>query len=437
MHEVSAPWSDPIPWELDAGYLYTDKLRLAVDGKTTDTFPDMRFGFREIWTEGRELMLNGHPIRLRLTMVNLFPTVNALSYCRLLGYNAGYIQNNGSMWWQDWAETPLLDENLLDAMDGAGFALYAPAPSVTFLRDELLTDKQVQADYDREMKWFLRKYRNHPSIFTWTVGTIAYCPKENIDPRGMGRRELDPPSQARCVLAGCATAKRHDATRLAFSHADGSIGDISSANMYLDFAPLQEREEWPSLWAESGDMPYCAIEFGQPYTANFWKEGRCLMTEYIAMYFGDRAYEDEPESTLRKTLTLHGGRHGATIDWDLYPMYWTFQRLFVRHTNRAFRSWGVNGGWGEWYLNVQFGEPPGRLSPTGHSTIQSLGKYGMLRAPLTGKPVGERQLRHPPPGQPAAADLHRRRPAAHGQDPRLLRRGTRDETHRRGLGRTG
>ena len=386
--EVSSPWENPVTWELDGGHLYTLNASIGVNGKELDCLKGVTFGFRELWADGNKLILNGHPIRLRQTL-NLFPTPAALTYARLIGYNAMYIQANPTAWWRDWSETPLLSEALVAEMDRSGFAAFVPVPGVTYIREKLLTDKQVLADYEREMGWYINKYRNHPCILAWTVGMNAYNPREAISPQGMGRRYGPPRTESsmpKVILTACGIANRFDPTRLAYSHADGNLGGLASSNMYLNFVPLQEREEWPMLWAESGDMPYHMAEYGQPYTANFWKGKRFLPTEYAAIYFGEKAYAAETEAGMRHLVDngVTNKGHGSNPDWDEYPIYWDFQRLFTLRTNRSYRMWGVNGGWAYWNLNVQYGHPPG-VDP-----VKDKGwvfkQYGAIKEPVTQKP---------------------------------------------------
>ena len=57
-------WDDPILWDTENPHLYTAKVTLSSGGKRIDE-KDVRFGFREIWTEGTQFYLNGTPINLR------------------------------------------------------------------------------------------------------------------------------------------------------------------------------------------------------------------------------------------------------------------------------------------------------------------------------------------------------------------------------------
>ncbi len=385
VQRLSSRWADPVPWELEKPFLYRAEVNLVRAGKVVNTHPSVTFGFREVWTEGRDLILNGHPIRFRLT--DLYgASANALSFYRLMGYNAGQIQPHPNLWWRNWHDTPLLDTDLIDEADRQGFALTAPAPGITHLGPVLLGDRMLRDAYEREVRRFTRKYRNHPSILVWAMGMNSYNPQSNIHPATLGRREAAPPERGRVITAACDIVRSADPTRLVFSHADGSLGDISSANVYLNFAPLQEREEWPLAWARDGDMPYAAAEFGQPFTANFWKGRQFLITEYLALYLGERAYERETAKGLESLVGLglantSGFGSWPSVDLADFPAYWEFQDIFINHTNRAWRMWGVNAGWLHWLLDVGYGNPPGVANP-GY-----LNRYKQLPAPLTAKPA--------------------------------------------------
>ncbi|MCC7495504.1 MAG: hypothetical protein IT204_24350 [Fimbriimonadaceae bacterium] len=384
VQRLIVPWANPTPWELEAAHLYRLHLRLERDGKLVEALPPQTFGFREIWTAGRQLLLNGHPSRWRLVMP-LGLNVNSLSLYRLLGYNVIQIQPNPSAWWGNWSETPLYDDALLDHLDAQGCGLTLPAPSIANLRQALLSDPRAAADYQRELARWVRRYRQHPCVLAWAVGMNSYCPPANIHAAGMGRRPAKQGPQAAVIERACQLTRQLDPTRLVFSHADGSTGDLSTSNVYLNFVPLQERQDWPQQWATDGELPYSAVEFGEPYTANFWKGSRFLLTEYLAIYQGDVAYRREGLAGLRRTVDYglaNTSGHGAMSAVDLadYPGYWDFQQLFVTATDRAWRTWGVNGGWMYWNWGLAYGDPPGYRGNV-------FGRYASLPEPLTTKPA--------------------------------------------------
>lgn len=362
MYSITAPWANPIYWELEKPYLYKARVTLTHQNRQIGKSKDVTFGFREVWTEGRELMMNGHPSHWRLT--DLYgANKNGLSVYRLIGYNVGQVQPASNLWWGTNQETPLMDEDMLNEMDRIGMGCTLPGPSVTIIRSGLLNSKKMQHDYKAEAGYYIKHYRNHPCIMGWALSMNSANPKLNIWPQGMGRRDTTAYSMQQKVIAlACSIVKQIDPTRLAFSHADGSVGDISTANVYLNFVPLQEREEWPMQWAKTGNMPYSAVEFGPPYWNNFWKGNQLLLTEYLSMYLGDDAYKREQVKGLENTirLSVHTERDvWGQMDFTQFPAFWTFQSLFTRNTNRAWRTWGVNAGWLQWVLEG-YGTPPGR-----------------------------------------------------------------------------
>lgn len=379
---LTASWPDPVCWELEQGYLYTARVTALRGSEPLDHADPVRFGFREIWVEGRNVYLNGHLSRWRVDWTACGLSPESLSLFRLMGRNVFYTQANPTAWWCTWSETPLLDEALLDAFDTQGMGTFVPVPGISHLRGKLLDDPQAQADYEREMKRWMRLYRNHPSILGWTVGMNSFCPRDGIHPSTMGKRVDYRHTQANVIRRSIEIVKGYDPTRLAYSHADGNLGDLATSNSYLNFAPLQEREDWPMEWARAGDMPYFPVEFGQPYTANFWKGKQFLMTEYLAMYFGDRAYREETDELLADTVSLslaNTSGHGGRIPFADVPLYWEFQRLFISHTDRSWRTWGVPG-WYYWDFSTGYGDPPGWDG----KNIWS--RYAAVREPLSKRP---------------------------------------------------
>ncbi len=364
---LTRAWPAPKLWELEAPYLYTVTVNLRRNGETIDSLAPLRFGFREVTTRGREILLNGHPVQFRLGWTaNL--SRNTFGLLRMVGLNVFEFQPNPTCWYDVWPSGwPLVNEDVLNLLDESGCGALMLAPTVVHFRDLLLTDPQVEAAHRDMLQRWIRKYRNHPSILAWLPAMNYVGNHANIHADGMGRSTAKVKSTNEQVLAkSLDMIKAIDPTRLAFGHADGNVGDISSSNVYLNFVPLQEREEWPSEYANSGDLPYMAVEFGQPFTMNYWKGPngpRFLLTEYLAMYFGDRAYLTEGAQGLADTVGIGLGKdkwskRWASIDTAQFPTFWDMQRLFIQQTDRAWRTWGVRGGWFYWDFDVGYGTPP-------------------------------------------------------------------------------
>ena len=165
--DVAAPWADPVLWELDGGALYTVRVRLERNGAILHQLEPVTFGFREIWTDGRLLMMNGHPIQLRMASLLQGGESNpaTIDFFRSIGYNAVIFQNHSKHWWNVWNETPFWSEEVLRHLDETGVAVSLPAPSISRGKRALFDDPAALQDYQREMALYQRRYRNHPGDF--------------------------------------------------------------------------------------------------------------------------------------------------------------------------------------------------------------------------------------------------------------------------------
>jgi beta-galactosidase len=159
-----------------------------------------------------------------------------------------------------------------------------------------------------------------------------------------------------------ARMKEIDPTRPIFIHNGGPSGDIYTINNYLNFIPLQEREEWLSSYAKNGDMPLWYVEFGTPVSLSVMRgrhgfnnavQSEILTTEYSAIYLGSSAYKLEPEAYRRRSVELFG--KDQTYKWshgmrerDYHPAWLQLQDLFIRNTWRSWRAWGITGGMIPW-----------------------------------------------------------------------------------------
>lgn len=61
--EVSVTWENPELWDSFHPYLYRLVSTLTENGAELDRMTE-RFGFREVWIEGKHVMINGHPLHL-------------------------------------------------------------------------------------------------------------------------------------------------------------------------------------------------------------------------------------------------------------------------------------------------------------------------------------------------------------------------------------
>jgi beta-galactosidase len=351
---LSWPWADPRLWDVGQPNLYT--LRLKVAGAGVEDDYNQRFGFREFWAEGRKFFLNGTEIHLRQGCFYNGPRPQ-------VGENIWEMGNTNV---DSRGDTFDADSSLSDA-DRKGYlaAVYVlnagkymanPGNAQTW-------EQNRRRALERAAVW-IRHYRNHPSAVMWIAGFNFFNNATDADPRHIGRRGWDAdPRWQRLMAAGKELfdgLKKIDPTRLYYSHAGAYTGDVYTMNCYLDLLPLQEREDWLSEWAKTGEMPVSMVEFGTPmdctfrrgrdgFTSNITSEP--LLTEYAAIYFGKDAYTaEEPKyRQFLHDLLRSGMLYGSSENrLDEYANDHKIQQLFRINTWRSWRTAGLPGGLRTW-----------------------------------------------------------------------------------------
>ena len=354
---VEIPWDDPILWDIDKGYLYTCEVG-------DFSFP---FGFREVWVEGRNVMMNGHPLHLRIEM-HWFPfNEKNMPLFRAIGLNAYYIQAHPNAWFRYWHEVPDYTGRfgntdygaMLDLADREGVAMLMPAVTANALFGCIGSQKKRMADglklYKEMNEYFLARTRRHPSIIAHCASMNLFNPKDAISPQAIGvRRKWESylamggqwPWKAKLVKDACDVVKKVDPTRLVYAHAEGCVGgDFATANNYQNLTPAQEVWEYPDFWSKQGDMPYFACEFGV-YDGSYFKDfKRCLLTEYDAIYIGPRAYAEETDAYRDHLVEagLKNNGYGSTaLGMSAYsPAYDDLQSRFERAADVSWRTYGM------------------------------------------------------------------------------------------------
>jgi beta-galactosidase len=352
---VSWPWTNPRLWDVDQPNLYT--LRLTITGAGVDDQYDQEFGFREFWIEGRQFYLNGTEIHLRQPCFHNGP----------LGEVGDNFSELGT-WNPDTRGDDSDAGPELDRADHKGYltAVYI-LDANRYMRDpsgSLVWKHNQQRALERAAIW-MRHYRSHPSAVMWIAGANFFNNAVDLDPRHLGRSTWapsDPRWQQLMFNAKemFAEIKKLDPTRVYYSHEGANTGDVHSANCYLDFLPLQEREDWLSAWGESGDMPITMTEFGTPVDCTFRRghdgfgtniTSELLLTEYAAIYFGTEAYTSEGAEYRQYLHNLFRGGmlYGSSQDQlDRFPGMQKIQALFRKHTWQSWRTAGLSGGLRTW-----------------------------------------------------------------------------------------
>lgn len=366
---VGWTWDNPRLWDVGQPNLY--QLELHVRGAGVDDVITQRLGFRELWVEGRRFFLNGKEIRFRpaLAPTTFTPADGVAEVAEqnlrdlmARGVNLVQIWPNDEgrrgfrQYWHIW----------YDAADRLGLPIAGVAlsmnRSIVDTSWRFIWDAQKDT-YRQRLERQLRGVRNHPSVVMWGTSANFFGAADDQDPRKIGRRVFENTRFRAAGKEGIEIIRSIDPTRPIFTHQGADVGDIHSVNTYLNLLPLQEREEWLSHWAEHGEMPYLAVEFGTPQFNTFLR-GRNgfgnsvhtepLVSEFLAIYLGREAYRLETQA-YREQIAVRFRENQQYSSWHANnevfvttPAYQALQALFQRNSFRSWRTWGISGGMIPW-----------------------------------------------------------------------------------------
>ncbi len=202
----------------------------------------------------------------------------------------------------------------------------------------------------------------------------AYGNRADGDPRKLGMTGYSPDQEVAVdrqrVMELIGRIKQLD-DKPVFAHHGGDFGDVHSSNMYLNFLPLQEREEWLSHWVERGELPWMSVEFGLPLYSTIMR-GRSgykhqghsepFMTEWAASFIGPEAYALEPEAYRNEVIAQRWDGKDPQAAYQPHIRYDNlhkiieqapaYQRVLDRFITRTFQSWramGMTGGVVPWH----------------------------------------------------------------------------------------
>lgn len=364
-------WKPERLWDIDDPYLLEATIQF--EGEDWKDERKVRFGFREFEIVGKDIELNGVPIRLRPVPHIDMPHIHELveryvQGIKSIGANLLMVREENGV------------EYFLDAADRYGLLIFAEVPEIKEYAVRG-TWEENKEDWEQRMRVAIDRQFNHPSIVMWWSGFNVFAHGEDQNPARLGQLDeltVQNPEWERRIKVGLAAMdlmRQADPTRGVYSHNASIVGDLQTTNMYLNLIPLQEREEWLSDWAENATVPFLACEFGLPLNNTFMQgkagggwltigrphaEGSAnsamMMTEYGAIYLGPEAYETQPANyhevirrSHEKGFVHDNGRRtpGLKLMHDT-PAFQKLSQLFIENTFRSWRTWGMSGGMNLW-----------------------------------------------------------------------------------------
>lgn len=337
---LNGPWENPTLWNYESPNLYDMSVVVKKGSEILDSYPVQKVGFREAWVEGKSLLVNGRPTRLRMwsspgleRLRQYYGVEEAIDqyvgHIKDLNYDSVRVNPIGKTSQVGW-------QFYLNACDRQGVYNLFPMPPY---------DGGDLAIYRESVERYFEAYGNHPSVFMWYTDFNTCSYPWNQDPAKLIDREYAPSGKIhprKLANVAEATIRALDSTREAIRHAGGCEGKIFTSMNYQSYGtPMQEQEDWPKLWAEKGTQPLISIECAFPYPMQFWHFDNAklgsLGAEHAARYFGDRVYGAEDRPIPHSSNWLNS----PYASWNANML--ELSKMHYRRVIRAWRGYGMTG----------------------------------------------------------------------------------------------
>src|SRR5262249_1606881 len=247
--------------------------------KLLDAYYPVRFGFRELWIDGRDFYLNG--TRLYLSAVPLYNAQvgaragdyegarETLKRLQGFGINFVYTHNYGC---QPGSHVSFAE--ILRAADDLGMLVALSQPHFGHY-DWKAPGADRANGYARHAAFYVRAAQNHPSVVAYAMSHNATGYDEDMNPDRIDGihdpRAADAWSRnnAKLALRAEAIVKRLDPGRVVYHHSSGNLGSMHTCNFYVNFVPVQEMSDWFGHWATKGVKPVFLCEYGVPFSCDW------------------------------------------------------------------------------------------------------------------------------------------------------------------------
>lgn len=359
-------------------------------GKELDVALPERFGYREMWIEGRDFYLNGSRIFLasyNLTSAlggneggaawaNYAAAKETMERMKSIGINFVFTANFNNL-----PGAVISPVEVLRAADDVGMLIAFTQPHMGGYDTDWAkpADGDLQSDYARHAAYYVRVAGNHPAVVFYSMNHNAggYPDHFNgdMDPAIIdGKYQRTKVTESVTKMLRAQKIVSHlDPTRIIYHHASGNLdptlGSMHTSNFYTNMTPIQELSDWFQHWAAEGVKPVFLNEYGSPYPWDWtmyrgWYKGvrvfgsalvpwEFCLAEWNSQFLGDRAFRisDHEKTNLRweaaqfKKKDVIGWHH-----WD-YPFVPWSQKLdgklevlgmYFSDNFRAYRTLGVS-----------------------------------------------------------------------------------------------
>jgi len=367
---VTEDWRPDKLWDIHTPENQHDVTLSLLDGagNLLDQALPERFGFRELWIDGRDFYLNGTRVFLSFTPTQpgweYEGSRQALERHKAVGIN---FVTAGGFGCQPGSHVSF--EGVLRAADDVGTLVAVTQPHMGHYEWDAPDADQTNG-YAQHAEFYTRVAGNHPSVVFYATSHNACGYVGDMNPDLIdGLVDRAAQTRGRNVdnaLRAEAIVKRFDPDRILYHHASGNLSAMHTSNFYANWTPIQEMCDWFEHWATVGVKPLHLNEYGVPYPWDWtmyrgWYKGKrefgralvpweyCL-AEWKAQFCGASAYQiGEPEAVNLRWEAEKFRNGELWHHWDLpytphhaLPEREVVYSMYFTDNWRAFRTWGLS-----------------------------------------------------------------------------------------------
>jgi hypothetical protein len=242
---LQQPWANPTLWTPADPHLYYLETTLKEGDSVVDSHK-VRFGFREVWTEGTRIILNGVPVVLLGDSNDLFQHAFMNYYYQLWYDEATTRQTVAQLKRSRNAirihQAPAVRPHVLDVFDEEGILVISESAAYGGSYDQA-GQPSLTTYVENTLAWipnWVRRERNHPSIVIWSAENELGPGWLGLDESELQRlgdriRELDPTRPI--IFEGDHSCCGSDFHSLHYNQ-DGPGGDWPTDNDVYQYATL-------------------------------------------------------------------------------------------------------------------------------------------------------------------------------------------------------
>ncbi|MBN1950107.1 MAG: hypothetical protein JW801_02835, partial [Bacteroidales bacterium] len=373
---VTENWIPDKLWDIHTPENMFDlTVTLMENRKVADIGFPARFGFRELWIEGRDFYLNGTRIflstvpfdnaQIGAVLANYEGARESIRRLKNFGINFVYTHNYGCE-----PGTHLSFAEILNAADDEGMLIGLSQPHFGQY-DWTGPDADQKNGYAHHAEFYTRVAGNHPSVVFYSMSHNSTGYTDDMNPDmidGLTRPAgLWSENNAKKAMRAEAIVSSMDDGRIVYHHSSGNLSSMHTSNFYPNWVPVQEMNDWFEHWATVGVKPLLLCEYGAPFTWDWaiyrgWYKGKrefgsarvpwefCL-AEWNSQFLGDQAFNISEPEKINLRWEAERFRAGAVWGRSDYPFNFDSRLLeernpvFAMHISnhwRAFRTWGLS-----------------------------------------------------------------------------------------------